>query len=443
MPSPESARSAAGRHRVMRRSVPPRPYPPGVDSTPAAGRPSGPAARRLAVRTTPDALRQVRGGHPWVYDKSIVSVSPEGSPGDLAVIFDDQRRFAAIGLWDPTSPVRIRVLHSGRPRQIDGAFWRERLRTALERRTPLIARGDTSGYRVVHGENDGLPGLVLDRYERVVVLKAYSAAWMPHLADVVSAVDELLHPESVVLRLARSIPEPHLHGFADGDALLGTHPDGPVPFTELGLWFEADVVAGQKTGHFLDQRDNRALVASLAGGRRVLDVFASTGGFTVHAAAGGAAEIVSVDLSAPTLAVAERNLARNRHLPAVASCVQRSVAGDAFAVLRQFRADREQFDIVVVDPPSFASRASQVEGALRAYSTLTSLALDVLRPGGILVQCSCTARVDAGQLERSMLRAADAAGRQMRITARTGHPLDHPVGFAEGAYLKAVIARMG
>lgn len=414
-----------------------------MDSTPSAGRSRGPAARRLAVRVTPDALRQVRGGHPWVFDRSIASVSPEGAPGDLAVIFDDQRRFAAIGLWDPTSPVRIRVLHCGRPLQIDGSFWRERLRAALARRAPLIERGDTTGYRVVHGENDGLPGLVIDRYERVAVLKAYSAAWIPHLDDMVAAVDDLLHPESVVLRLARSVPERHLGGCADGDALLGTHPDGPVAFTELGLWFEADVVAGQKTGHFLDQRDNRALAASLARGRRVLDVFASTGGFTVHAAAGGAAEVVSVDLSAPTLAVAERNLARNRHLPAVAACVHRNVTGDAFAVLRQMRARREQFDLVIVDPPSFASRAAQVEGALRAYSALASLAIDVLRPGGTLMQCSCTARVGAGELERAVLDAADAVGRTMRVTARTGHAVDHPIGFAEGAYLKAVVARIG
>lgn len=367
--------------------------------------------------------------------------SPDGQPGDLAVVFDDQRRFAAIGLWDPTSTLRVRVLHHGRPTPVDGGFWRTRLADAVGRRSALLERGDTTGYRVVHGENDGMPGLVIDRYERVVVLKAYSVAWIPHLADAVAAVDDLLHPSSVVLRLARSLDRRHLHGLDDGDVLAGTHPGGPVAFTELGLWFEADVVSGQKTGHFLDQRDNRALVATMSGGRRVLDVFASTGGFTVHAAAGGATEVVSVDLSAPTLAVASRNLERNAHITNVSACAHRSIAGDAFDVLRRLASDGERFDLVVVDPPSFASRAEQVPAALRAFSTLTSLALGVLRRGGTLVQCSCTARIGIDDLEAAVHRGADAAGRSVRVTRRAGHALDHPIGFAEGAYLNAVIAR--
>ena len=228
-----------------------------------------PAAKRLAVRLTPDALRRVRAGHPWVYDKSIVSVSHEGAPGDLAVVFDDDRRFAGIGLWDPTSPIRMKVLHHGKPTTVDRAFWQQRLADALARRTPLQARGDTSGYRCVNGENDLLPGLVLDRYDRTLVLKLYTAAWVPHLADIVPVIEELLHPNAVVLRLARSISAEHLHGLEEGDALVGVPPDGPVLFTEHGLLFEADVLAGQKTGHFLDQRDNRAYLRTLTAGAEI------------------------------------------------------------------------------------------------------------------------------------------------------------------------------
>ncbi|MFZ9628760.1 MAG: class I SAM-dependent rRNA methyltransferase [Ilumatobacteraceae bacterium] len=401
-----------------------------------------PSDRRLAVRVTPDALRQVRARHPWVYDKSIVSVSHDGAPGDLAVLFDDDRQFAAIGLWDPTSVIRVRVLHAGRPTAIDRAFWAARLGEALARRAPLADRGDTTGYRLVHGENDRMPGLVLDRYDRTLVLKLYSVAWVPHLDDILAVVDEHLHPDAVVLRLGRSLPEAHLHGLEDGDVLLGTAPDGPVAFTEHGLWFEADVVTGQKTGHFLDQRDNRALVAGMVAGRRVLDLFASTGGFTVHAAAGGAADVVSVDLSAPTLAVAERNLARNAHLPKVAACTHRSIVGDAFEVLRELAAARERFDVVIIDPPAFASRADQVPAALRAYAMLTTLAMPVLRRGGLLVQCSCSSRVTADDLERAVTRAAGLADRPLRIERRTDHAIDHPIGFPEGAYLSALFARV-
>ena len=394
------------------------------------------------MRLTPDALRRVRAGHPWVYDKSIVSVSHEGAPGDLAVVFDDDRRFAGIGLWDPTSPIRMKVLHHGKPTTVDRAFWQQRLADALARRTPLQARGDTSGYRCVNGENDLLPGLVLDRYDRTLVLKLYTAAWVPHLADIVPVIEELLHPNAVVLRLARSISAEHLHGLEEGDALVGVPPDGPVLFTEHGLLFEADVLAGQKTGHFLDQRDNRAYLRTLTAGADVLDVFASTGGFTVHAAAGGAASVTAIDISAPTLAAAERNLALNRHLPEVAACATRTVVADAFREMDRLQRSRTKFDVVVVDPPSFAMRQTDVERATGAYAKLTELAVGLLRPDGLLVQCSCSSRVSAEIFHATVARAAARARRPLDELRRTGHAIDHPVAYPEGAYLKAVFARV-
>lgn len=401
-----------------------------------------PSAQRLAVRLTPDALRRVRGGHPWVYDESIASVSREGAPGDLAVVFDADRTFAAIGLWDPDSPIRLKVLHQGKPTTIDGGFWAARFRAAHDRRAPLLASGDTTGYRLANGENDGLPGLVIDVYDRTAVLKLYSAAWVPHLADIVPALDELLHPTALVLRLARSIDPARLHGLEEGDALIGTSPDEPVLFREHGLTFEADVVHGQKTGHFLDQRTNRMLVGRLAEGVRVLDMFASTGGFTVHAAAGGATEVVAVDLSEPTLAVAQRNLQHNADRVAVAACRYRPVVGDAFEVMERFGRNGERFDVVVVDPPSFAQRQLNVPRALTAYGRLTTQAVRLLRPGGVLVQCSCSSRVTAEQFHTTVARAAAQAGRPLDEIRRTGHDVDHPVTFPEGSYLKAVFARV-
>jgi len=401
-----------------------------------------PNPKRLAVRVTPDALRHIRSGHPWVYDHSIVSTGHDGAMGDLAVVFDSERKFAAIGLWDPSSPIRLKVLHHGRPVTVDRAFWTTRLAAAMAVRAPLVDRGDTDGYRVVNCENDGMPGLVLDRYDRTLVLKLYTAAWVPHLVDILPAIDELLHPEALVLRLARNIPTDALHGLEEGDALLGVCPTDPVLFRESGLTFEADVVHGQKTGHFLDQRDNRVLVGREAEGATVLDVFASTGGFTVHAAAGGAAAVTAVDLSAPTLEVAARNLAHNARLPGVAACRYTAVVGDAFREMETYVRQGRKYDIVVVDPPSFAQRQHETERALGAYRRLTDLAVRLVQPGGWLVQCSCSARVGAEEFHRAVAVAAAAARHPLDEWTRTGHPIDHPAGIPESRYLKATFAQV-
>lgn len=397
-----------------------------------------PADRRIAVRVTRDALRQLRGGSPWLYDGSITSVGHDGAAGDLAVVFDDQRAFAAIGLWDPTSPIRVKVLHTGRPRQIDRDFWRERLGVALDRRSGLFADHTTTAFRLVHGENDGFPGLVVDRYDQTLVVKVYTPAWFPHLSDVIAVLRDVVAPDRVVLRLGRSVATGETFGLADGDTVVGTAPNGPIRFRERGLSLEADVVSGQKTGHFLDQRDNRALVRSMAAGLDVLDVFSSTGGFSVSAAAGGAASVHMIDQSAPAIETAHRNLAHNRHLGEVRRCATHATVGDAFEVLARLAGRDERFDLVIVDPPTFASNQGAVPRALAAYARLTRLALAVTKPGGTLVQCSCSSRVTTDDFVQTVLEAAASAGRDVHLTRRTGHAVDHPIGFEHGEYLKAV-----
>ncbi|MGD9997430.1 MAG: class I SAM-dependent rRNA methyltransferase [Ilumatobacteraceae bacterium] len=403
-----------------------------------------PSATRLAVRVTPDAVRRLRGGHPWLFDGSIRSVNREGAAGDLAVVFDDDRRFVAIGLWDPSSPIRVKVLHHGRGEPIDGAFFRERLAAAVGRRAPLAGSGPeaaTTGYRVVHGENDGLPGLVVDRYAHVAVVKLYSAAWIPHLANVVPALADLLPISSIVLRLARSLSDPDLHGLHEGMSLHGPDIDRPVEFRELGLTFEADVVHGQKTGWFLDQRDNRALVGAMSSGARVLDVFSCGGGFSVHAAAGGARSALAVDSSPFATEAAERNMRRNAGRAAVAACRFSTITGEAFTELERLGESRGRFDIVVVDPPSFARSAIDVPRAIAAYERLAALAVALVEHGGTLVQASCSARVDEAAFVRAVHAGAARAGFDLDEIRRTGHALDHPIGFPEGAYLKALFAR--
>lgn len=399
-----------------------------------------PEPRRVAVRVTPDALRHVRAGHPWVYDGSITSISHDAPAGALAVVFDDKRRFAAIGLWDPGSPLRLRILHAGEPTTIDDRFWATRLRQAAERRQPLIDDPGTTGYRLVNGESDGMPGLVVDRYGDTAVVKLYSAAWLPHLPTLVPLLAVGL--ERLVLRLARSVADGTTHGLADGHILVGSAPDGPVTFAEHGLAFAADVVHGQKTGHFLDQRDNRALVGSLSSGLDVLDVFSCTGGFTVHAAAGGARSVRTVDISAPAIETAVANLARNKGLPAVAACEHTTEVGDAFRVLEGHIAADRRWDVVVIDPPSFAPRQEAVGRALKAYARLTQLGLAVTRRGGLLVQSSCSSRIDADTFHRQLRDVARRRGHGLEEVARTTHPLDHPATFPEASYLKTAFVRV-
>ena len=396
--------------------------------------------KRMAVRVTPDARRQIVAGHPWVFNESITSISHRGAVGDLAVIFDNDRNFVAIGLWDPGSPIRIRILHHGKPVTIDGAFWRRRITEALERRS--VIGDDTDGYRVLNGENDGFPGLVLDKYADTLVVKLYSPTWIPHLRSLVEAIDELLAPSALVLRMARTMAEQRLFGLTEGIALIGETPSEPVMFHENGLVFEADVVHGQKTGHFLDQRDNRALVGSMSAGMRVLDVFAATGGFGIYAAAGGATRVTSVDQSAPTLAVAERNFAHNSSLPNVRHCEHDVMVGDAYEVMDRLIQRRKHYDIVVVDPPAFAQRKTNVDRALHAYGQLTQRAVQLTRPDGLLVQASCSSRVTDEQFYATLRASAQRIGFDLVELRRTGHAPDHPVTFAQGGYLKALFARV-
>jgi 23S rRNA (cytosine1962-C5)-methyltransferase len=403
-----------------------------IDTLPGRG------DRRVAVHATPAGARAVRSGDPWLFDGSITREG-DGSAGDLAVVFDPDRDFAGIGLFDPASPIRVRMLHHGQPTDIDDRWWGSRIDTALARRESLAADEATTAYRLIHGENDGLPGLVVDRYADTLVAKIYTPAWLPNLRSVLPPLIERTGADRVVLRTSRALSATSSDAMpGDGAVLFGDPPAGPIGVLERGLRLGVDVVAGHKTGHFLDQRDNRALVRSLAEGAEVLDVFSSTGGFSLSAAAGGARSAHMVDVSGPALSTAEENLRRNRHLTEVAACRVTSTRGDAFEVLEGLVADGRVFDLVVLDPPSFARAANQVDRAIAAYERLAALGIELTRSGGTMVQASCSARIDVDTLAGAVSRAAGRSSRRVREIRRTGHPVDHPIGFRHGAYLKAL-----
>jgi 23S rRNA (cytosine1962-C5)-methyltransferase len=408
-----------------------------------------PTDRRLALRVTRDAQRQTRGGHPWLFDSSITEAKADGTCGDLAVVFDDRRRFLAIGLYDPTSPIRVRVLHHGTPRTIDDDFWAERVAAAIDRRATLLNDPTTTGYRIIHGENDQLPGLVVDRYHETAVVRLDTASWVPHLQPVMAALrGQLPTLERAVLRTSRTAADTvaALLDQATGEqvptspVLFGPPVTGPIGFNEYGLRFEADVERGQKTGHFLDQRDNRREVGRLAKGRSVLDVFCSTGGFTVHAAAGGAQRVHSIDASPYAIDAVAHHLSLNADKPTVAAASASATVGDAFEAMERLAEQRQRFELVVIDPPSFASKQADVDRALRAYGSLTGLGLRLLTPGGTLVQSSCSSRVPADAFYAAVFDAAARSGQRLRPLQKTGHAVDHPVGFPQGAYLKTLFA---
>ena len=437
-----------------------------------------PGAARLRLRLTTTAESIVRGGHPWVFADSVRAQNRAGQAGELAVIYDRKDKFLAVGLFDPDSPIRVRVLHAGKPVTLDAGWWAARLDATVCRRDGLFdAR--TTGYRLINGESDGWPGLVLDRYDTTLVLKIYTAAWLARLEVMVELIRERLTPERIILRLSRNIqrgasshaprssrreearieirgrkaeprdesqsllPSAATGRWNDGAVVFQKRAEAvlnaPVIFLESGLRFEADVVRGQKTGFFLDQRENRRLVESLARGRAVLNAFSFSGGFSLSAARGGANSVTDLDISPHALASAKRNFALNQNEPAIARCRHECIQTDAFEWLAGNPGRR--FDLIVLDPPSLAKREAERAGAIRAYGRLANDGIQHLSPGGILVACSCSAHVSAEEFFSAVRAAAAMSGRKFAELQTTRQAPDHPARFQEAEYLKGIFLR--
>lgn len=392
------------------------------------------------MRLLPRAEKALRRGHPWVYAESIREQNREGEAGELAVIYDRQDRFLAVGLLDPDSPIRVRILHCGKPQAIDRDWWVGRLRDSLRRRAEILEDDATTGLRLVNGDSEGFPGLIIDRYADTLVVKLYTAAWLPRWNEMENLIREVLAPRHLVLRLSRHIQSVARGQWGLEEGFLGEAGGEVVVFRENGLRFESAVLRGQKTGFFLDQRDNRKRVGELAAGRRVLNVFSFSGGFSLYAARGGAHSVTDLDISAHALESARRNFELNADLAAIAVLERHQVQADAFEWLAQ--ADG-RYDLIVVDPPSLAKRESERQGAMRAYRHLNRLAIDLLAPGGLLLAASCSAHVRADEFHQIIAEAAAAAGRPWRERWRSGHASDHPASYPEAEYLKAQCLEFG
>ena len=393
---------------------------------------------RLRLRVTAPAEGKIRAGHPWLFDESIREQNRAGDLGELAVIYDKRNRFLAIGLYDPESPLRVRVLHTGAPVTIDESWFEQQLQRAIELRKDLFqADPHTNGYRLVNGESDGWPGLVLDKYDRTLVLKSYTAAWFPRLEMLVRIFAKELRPERIVLRLSRNIQESASakFGFSDGQIIHGEALSQTVIFRETGIQFEADVVRGQKTGFFLDQRENRRNIEKLAHGCDVLNAFSFSGGFSLYAARGGARSVVDLDISTHALEAANRNFMFNRNDPAIRASAHECIKADAFDWLA--RSER-QFGLVILDPPSLARRASERTQALQAYRRLIVSGIRCTRHGGKLMAASCSAHITGTEFFALVRETAKRSRRAHRELMTTGQPQDHPSSFPEAKYLKAI-----
>jgi 23S rRNA (cytosine1962-C5)-methyltransferase len=392
---------------------------------------------RIKIKVSKSLQGKIRKGFPWVHYYQLNNRKVSGKAGDLGVVYDSDNRFLAIGLFDPFSDIRLRILQTRNPREIDETFFRERLQQSLELRSSLSSQ-KTTAYRMVNGENDGFPGMVVDRYNDILVIKVYTSAWFPYMKMLVGLLEEMAGPRQILLQLSRHVQRISENGYQDNQMLLGPGLEGPVRFKENGLSFEADLLHGQKTGFFLDQRDNRQKVRELAEGRSVLNVFSYTGAFSVYALAGGARSVLEIDVNAQAQAAALKNWELNFGSDVNQRDRLRQIKGDAFEQLASLNREGKQFDLVILDPPAFASNKQNKRNALQAYLRLAKAGARCTREGGLLLAASCSAQVGANEFYRAVDLGIRATGRSYQKLLKTGHPLDHPVSFKEGAYLKAI-----
>lgn len=388
--------------------------------------------KRLAVKLNAKGEQFVVKGHPWVFSNSIVKINDDAKTGDLAIIFSkNKNKVVGLGLYDADSPIRIKIIHNADTKvEINSDFFHHKIEVAFEKRSELL-RSKTNSYRLLFGENDGFPGLIADVYDTVLVVKLYSEIWLPYLEPILESLQQISNAETVVMRLSRSLQNSQNHKLKDGDVIFGTLENEVVEFIEHGVNFSANVIKGHKTGYFLDHRDNRRRVGELSKGKTVLDVFSYAGGFSVHALANGATEVTSLDISKQALDMARENGKLNEY-----TGMHKTISGDAFNEMKVLIEKGKTFDIVVIDPPSFAKQQSEIELAKKKYAQLSELGEKLTAKNGLLVLASCSSRVLAQSFFDLNSRVLNSQARLFETELKTKHDSDHPIAFAEGAYLK-------
>jgi 23S rRNA (cytosine1962-C5)-methyltransferase len=393
--------------------------------------------KNLAVKLSAKGEQFVVKGHPWVFSNSIIKINDDPQTGDLAIIFSkNKNKVVGLGLYDTDSPIRIKIIHNAETKvEINATFFHHKIEAAFKKRAELL-QTNTNSYRLLFGENDGFPGLIADVYDKVLVVKLYSEIWIPYLEPILESLQQISDAETVVMRLSRSLQNSNNHELSDGEVIFGTLENEVVKFVEHDVKFTANVIKGHKTGYFLDHRDNRRRVGEFSKGKTVLDVFSYAGGFSVHALANGATEVTSLDISKQALDLARANGKLNTYLGQ-----HKTISGDAFKEMKVLIKTGKRFDVVVIDPPSFAKQQSEIDLAKKKYAQLAQLGAQLTAKNGLLVLASCSSRVLAQAFFDLNVQALNSQTRLYETLLKTKHDSDHPISFPEGAYLKCAYYR--
>ena len=372
-------------------------------------------------------------GHPWAYGEAFREVPAQLATGDLVEVYSHRDQLLGVGYADIDSKILVRMLPLERGEKLESGIVRL-VRRAISYRLERFKMPDTTAYRLVNGEGDAIPGLIIDKYDRAVSMQIYSLGLEPHIKAIVKAIKEMLPETKWIwrrnqIRLARANA---------AELVFGSDMPDKIEFREYGLKFSVDLVNGQKTGFFLDQRENRNLIRSISSGKSLLNVCGYTGAFTVAAAAGGATHTVTVDIAKPALVEAERNLKIN----GLGAASHQLVCSDMYDYLASCRPG--SFNLVVLDPPSMAKNRKDAEKALRAYHRLNQQGVKAVESGGYLFTASCTSQVNRDEFVEAVRDAIASAGRRAMIVHESFHAPDHPIALAhpEGRYLKGLLLKI-
>ncbi|WP_281561323.1 class I SAM-dependent methyltransferase [Thalassomonas sp. RHCl1] len=377
--------------------------------------------------------------HPWVFSKGVNKIKGKPMLGETVDVFDSKGNWLAKGAYSPESQIRVRVWSFDENEQIDRAFFFKKLNLAQSRRDYFIDRDKLTGYRLIAGESDGLPGITIDKYDNLIVCQLLSAGADFHRYTLVDCLKELY-------------PGCHIYERSDVDV---RKKEGLEPVTgwlteeqentecvieEHGIKIHVDIATGHKTGFYLDQRDSRLAAGKYAKGKSILNCFSYTGTFSLHCAANDAKEVINVDVSQTALDMAQRNLELN-------GLADKNVTGikeDVFKLLRQYRAEKKTFDMIILDPPKFVDSKAQLTSACRGYKDINMLAMQLLKPKGILLTFSCSGLMESNLFNKVVADAALDAGKNLYYVERLHQAADHPVAsnYPEGYYLKGLVCQV-
>ncbi len=385
---------------------------------------------RLVLRSGHE--RRIQAGHPWIFSNEIERIEGPAEPGCAVEVCSNRGKYLGTAYYNPKSLIAARILSRQREAIDDAAFFEQQIRRALERRRLLY--GDLDALRIVHGEGDGLPGLVVDRYGEVLSLQVVTLGMDHRREAIVAALQNIFQPTAIVARNDVAVRE--LEGLTQQvEVLFGQVPED-LEVTEHGLRFKVDVLGGQKTGHFLDQKENHLALRGRVEGKRVLDLFCYSGSWSLHAAHFGASEVTGVDISGGAIQIAEENVRRNG---LEGRC--QFVKADVFDLLREMKQENRLFDTIVLDPPAFVKSKKKLKEAIKGYLTINRRAMELLAPGGTLYTCTCSFHMDRDTFVETIRQAGRKAGRTLQLLEMRGQAYDHPVllNCPETEYLKCTV----